>query len=61
MLLGRPWIHPAGTIPSVLHLNVKYAIDGFLVIIHGKQEFATFGEPSILHINTTKETESASY
>ena len=36
MLLGRPWIHPTRAVPSTLHQNVKYAINGLLVIVHGE-------------------------
>ena len=36
MLLRRPWIHSARVVPSTLHQNVKYAIDGLLVIVHGE-------------------------
>ena len=61
MLLGRPWIHPAGAVPSTLHQNVKYAIDRLLVVVHGEREFVTFGKQSLLHISASKETEPASY
>ena len=61
MLLGRLWIHPAGAVPSTLHQNVKYAIDGLLVAVHGEQEFATFGKPSLPHISVGEETEPTSF
>ena len=61
MLLGRPWIHPAGAVPSTLHQNVKYTIDGLLIVVHSEREFATFGKPSLLHISASEETEPASY
>ena len=61
MLLGRSWIHPAGAVPSTLHQNVKYAIDGLLVILHSEREFAIFRKPLIPHISTGEETEPASY
>ena len=28
LLLGRPWIHSVGAIPSFLHLKVKFIHDG---------------------------------
>ena len=61
MLLGRPWIHLAVAMPSTLHQNVKYAIDGLLVVVHGEREFTTFENPSIPHIGAGKETEPTSY
>ena len=33
LLLGRPWIHSAGTIPSSLHLKVKFIHDGQVITI----------------------------
>ena len=61
MLIGRPWIYSAGAVPSTLHQNVKYAIDGLLVVVHGKREFATFGKPSLPHISAGEKTEPTSY
>ena len=33
LLLGRPWIHSAGAIPSSLYLNVKFIHDGQVITI----------------------------
>ena len=33
LLLGRPWIHSAGAIPSSLHLKVKFIHDGQVITI----------------------------
>ena len=33
LLLGRPWIHIAGAIPSSLHLKVKFIHDGQVITI----------------------------
>ena len=32
-LLGRPWIHIAGTVPSTLHQKIKFVTEGQLVFI----------------------------
>ncbi|KAE8692135.1 hypothetical protein F3Y22_tig00110858pilonHSYRG00062 [Hibiscus syriacus] len=37
-LLGRPWIHQAGAVPSTLHQKVKFVIDGALVIINAEED-----------------------
>ncbi|RDX72873.1 hypothetical protein CR513_47584, partial [Mucuna pruriens] len=37
-LLGRPWIHVAGAIPSSLHQKVKFVADGRLISIMGEKE-----------------------
>ena len=33
LLLGRPWIHSVGVIPSSLHLKVKFIHDGQVITI----------------------------
>ena len=33
LLLGCPWIHSAGAVPSSLHLKVKFIHDGQVIII----------------------------
>ncbi|GKU89512.1 hypothetical protein SLEP1_g3641 [Rubroshorea leprosula] len=38
MLLGRPWIHVAGAVPSTLHQKVKYIVNGVLVTVNGDEE-----------------------
>ena len=40
LLLGRPWIHAAGAIPSSLHQRVKFIIDGQLITVMGEQDYA---------------------
>ncbi|KAL4384024.1 hypothetical protein GQ457_15G015490 [Hibiscus cannabinus] len=37
-LLGRPWIHTAGAIPSTLHQKLKFVIDGKLVTVPGEED-----------------------
>ncbi|KAE8657736.1 PCF11P-similar protein 4 [Hibiscus syriacus] len=37
-LLGRPWIHQAGAVPSTLHQRIKFAIDGRLICIHAEED-----------------------
>ncbi|XP_017647806.1 uncharacterized protein LOC108487996 [Gossypium arboreum] len=38
LLLGRPWIHSAGVVPSSLHQKVKFIMDGLLVTIVGEED-----------------------
>ena len=33
LLLGRPWIHEAGAIPSSLHQKVKFIHEGHIITI----------------------------
>ncbi|KAF1866016.1 hypothetical protein Lal_00013696, partial [Lupinus albus] len=37
-LLGRPWIHSAGTIPSSLHQKVKFITGGRLIRVMGEED-----------------------
>jgi hypothetical protein len=39
MLLGRPWIHAAGAVPSSLHQKVKYVKNCCLIEISTEQEY----------------------
>lgn len=34
-LIGRPWIHMAGAVPSTLHQRLKYHMDNRLVTVMG--------------------------
>ena len=33
LLLGRPWLHELGDVPSTLHQKIKFILDGALVTI----------------------------
>ena len=37
-LLGRPWIHIVGAIPSTLHQKIKFVIEGKLVCIAAEKD-----------------------
>ncbi|KAL4369144.1 hypothetical protein GQ457_05G013000 [Hibiscus cannabinus] len=37
-LLGRPWIHAAGAVPSSLHQKLKFIMDGQLVTVNAEEE-----------------------
>ena len=37
-LLGRPWIHIAGAVPSTLHQKIKFVTEGQLVCIATKED-----------------------
>ena len=50
LLLGRPWIHSAGTIPSSLHLKMKFIHDGRVITISSTGGAHLTSEP-VLEIN----------
>ena len=37
-LLGRPWIHSVGVVPSTLHQKLKFVMEGHLVIVSGEED-----------------------
>ena len=37
-LLGRPWIHIAGAVPSILHQKIKFVMEGQLVCVSSKED-----------------------
>ena len=40
MILGRPWIHTMGAIPSTLHVKVKFSTKHGVAIVRGSQQVA---------------------
>ena len=36
-ILGRPWIHAMGAVPSTLHVKVKFRIEQGIAIVRGSQ------------------------
>ena len=54
LLLGRPWIHRAGVIPSSLHQNVKFIHDGHVVVVQSVGDMFVSTEP-VLEISHTND------
>ncbi|KAI4313097.1 hypothetical protein MLD38_037869 [Melastoma candidum] len=50
MLLGRPWIHQAGAIPSTYHQNVKFPFGGKLVTVNGERDIELCNEVDIPYV-----------
>ncbi|XP_070025493.1 uncharacterized protein [Nicotiana sylvestris] len=46
-LLGRPWIHAAGVVPSTLHQMVKLEYEDQEIIVHGEDEQSIYRDPSV--------------
>ena len=40
-LLGRPWIHVAGAVPSTLHQKVKFVVEKNLVTVVAEEDMIT--------------------
>ena len=45
LLLGRPWIHRAGVIPSSLHQKVKFIHDGQVITVQSTRDMLASSEP----------------
>ena len=39
-ILGRPWIHAMGAVPSTLHIKVKFRTEQGIAIVRGNQQVA---------------------
>ena len=54
LLLGSPWIHEAGAIPSSLHQKVKFIHEGCIITIQSDRDVVTSSEP-VLHISHSED------
>ena len=54
LLLGRPWIHRVGAIPSSLHQKVKFIHDGQVVVVQSMGNMFISAEP-VLEISHTND------
>ncbi|RDX76830.1 hypothetical protein CR513_43125, partial [Mucuna pruriens] len=54
-LLGRPWIHAAGVVPSSLHQKLKFIVGDKLVIISWEEELVVACPKPIEHVEANEE------
>ncbi|XP_052728311.1 uncharacterized protein LOC108320289 [Vigna angularis] len=54
-LLGRPWIHSAGVVPSTLHQKLKYIMGDKLIIVSGEEDLLVNGPSSTRYIEAAEE------
>ncbi|RVW23466.1 Retrovirus-related Pol polyprotein from transposon 297 [Vitis vinifera] len=54
LLLGRPWIHVAGAIPSSLHQKVKFIHDGQVITVRSTRDVFAASEP-VLQISHSED------
>ncbi|RVW61664.1 hypothetical protein CK203_065913 [Vitis vinifera] len=54
LLLGRPWIHVAGAIPSSLHQKVKFIHDGQVITVQSTRDMLASSEP-VLQISHSED------
>ncbi|PKI57286.1 hypothetical protein CRG98_022325 [Punica granatum] len=46
LLLGRPWIHSAGAVPSSLHQKLKFIEEG-LITVKGEEDYAIYKQMAV--------------
>ena len=39
-ILGRPWIHAMGAVPSTLHVKIKFPTEQGMTVVWGSQKVA---------------------
>ena len=54
-LLGRPWIHEAGPVTSILHQKLKFVKNKKLVVIGGEKDLLVSHLSSISYIDAKDE------
>ena len=54
LLLGRPWIHEAGAIPSSLHQKLKVIHERGIITIQSNRDVVTSSEP-VLHTSHSED------
>ena len=55
-LLGRPWIHSAGAIPSTLHQKMKFVVGDQLIIVSGEEDILVSCPPSMSYVEAAEES-----
>ena len=55
-LLGRPWIHSVGVVPSTLHQNLKFVVEGHLVIVSGEEDVLVSCPSSMPYVEAVEES-----
>ncbi|XP_019447293.1 PREDICTED: uncharacterized protein LOC109350516 [Lupinus angustifolius] len=60
-LLGRPWIHSSGEIPSILHQKVKFIVDGRLITVSGEEDVMVSQPFDTSYVEVTEEALETSF
>ena len=55
-LLGHPWIHLVGVVPSTLHQKLKFVVEGHLVIVSGEEDVLVSCSSSMSYVESTEES-----
>ncbi|XP_022764236.1 uncharacterized protein LOC111309440 [Durio zibethinus] len=60
-LLGRPWIHMAGAVPSTLHQKIKFNVKGQLVVVVGEEDMLVTQPLNTPYVEAAEEALECSY
>ncbi|XP_040934459.1 uncharacterized protein [Gossypium hirsutum] len=60
-LLGRPWIHSAGVVPSSLHQKLKFITEGRLVAINAEEDIIASVTSNAPYVGTDDEAIECSF
>ena len=55
-LLGCPWIHSVGVVPSTLHQKLKFVVEGHLVIVSGEEDVLVSCPSSMPYMEAAEES-----
>ena len=55
-LLGHPWIHSVGVVPSTLHQKLKFVVEGHLVIVSGEEDVLVSCPSSMPYVAAAEES-----
>ncbi len=60
LMLGRPWLHAAGAVPSSLHQKLKFIVENRLVTVDGEDDYNIYKETAVPFISSN-DNKSLSY
>ena len=60
-MLGRPWIHIAGAVPSILHQKIKFVIKGQLVCIAAEEDMIAAASSGAPYVEADKKVMECSF
>jgi len=60
-LLGQPWIHSVGVVPSTLHQKLKFVVEGQLVIVSGEEDILVSCLSSTPYVEAVEESLEMSF
>lgn len=60
-LLGRPWIHSAGAVPSSLHQKVKFIVDEKWVSVSGEEDIIASTSTDAPYVDVGEDAQECSF